>query len=94
MNALSKSRSESPEPAPSRKDLRQQSRHEPDLPRARVTLQDGSSHDCDVIDVSLGGASLRTNAPGRLGDVATLGKMRGPIIRIHEGGFVIQFTDV
>ncbi len=74
-------------------DRRRQQRYRPDLPKGQITLEDGSVHACDVLDVSLGGASLLTDAPGAPGEVVTLGQMRGPIIRMQDGGFVIEFDD-
>jgi hypothetical protein len=59
-----------------------------------VQLSDGSSVDCRVLDVSLSGASLGTQARPPIGDIVMLGKLRCKVMRYHDRGFGVQFLDI
>lgn len=59
-----------------------------------LRLPDGSSADCRVLDVSLSGASIGTEARPPIGDVVGLGKLRCKVMRYHERGIGVQFLDI
>jgi hypothetical protein len=59
--------------------------------RSRITLPDGRVYACEVIDISLSGAALRTAVLPSLGTRLNLGKMRGRVVRYHESGIAIEF---
>jgi len=59
-----------------------------------LKLDDGQSFDCQVIDVSLSGASVGTSARPAIGSHVTLGKLRGRVVRHHEHGVAVEFTDI
>jgi hypothetical protein len=47
-----------------------------------------------VIDVSLNGASVATRVKPPLETVVILGRLRGQVVRHHDQGFAIQFSDL
>jgi hypothetical protein len=49
---------------------------------------------CQVLDVSISGASVGTDARPPIGSEVVLGKLRGQVVRHHERGFGIQFLDI
>lgn len=72
-------------------------RHERLVPaRSEVTLHlpNGAHIMCTMIDVSVGGASIATDARPELGTEIVLGRLRGRIVRHHETGLGIEFTDL
>jgi PilZ domain len=71
-------------------------RHERDLTAGvtRIVRGDGSEIPCRVMDLSLSGVSVETTEWPALGEEVMVGKMRGRVIRHHEVGFSVEFTDV
>ncbi len=72
-------------------------RHERIIPtKKEVTLHlpNGANIVCSVIDVSVGGASITTDARPELGTEIVLGRLRGHIVRHHDTGLGIEFTDL
>jgi hypothetical protein len=59
-----------------------------------LKLSDGSSVDCRVLDVSLSGASIGTEARPPIGDEVNFGKLRCKVMRYHERGIGVQFLDI
>ncbi len=61
---------------------------------ATLTLPNGSSIGCRIIDVSLSGAGVALPAHLRpdIGAVITLGRVSGRVVRHLEEGFAIEFT--
>lgn len=62
--------------------------------QSQLALTDGRSYPCEVIDISMGGASVKVAVSLSLGTEVILGKMRGRVVRLHNEGVGIQFTDV
>lgn len=60
----------------------------------RIIRSDGRSLSCRVIDLSLGGVSVETAEWPALGEQVVVGKMRGRVVRHHELGIAIEFTDI
>jgi hypothetical protein len=60
----------------------------------RIVRADGRSLACRVIDLSLGGVSVETAEWPALGEQVVVGKMRGRVVRHHELGIAIEFTDI
>jgi hypothetical protein len=54
----------------------------------------GIAVDCRVLDVSLSGASIGTDARPSIGSEVTLGKLRCRVMRYHERGIGVQFLDI
>lgn len=59
-----------------------------------LRLQDGSTADCTVLDVSLSGASIGTEARPPIGDIVMFGKLRCKVMRYHDRGIGVQFLDI
>lgn len=59
-----------------------------------LRLSDGQSVDCRVLDVSLSGASIQTDARPPIGDEVIFGKLRCRVMRYHDRGIGVQFLDI
>jgi hypothetical protein len=59
-----------------------------------LVLADGTTADCRVLDVSLSGASIGTDARPPIGDVVMFGKLRCKVMRYHDRGIGVQFLDI
>jgi PilZ domain len=60
------------------------------------TLVQGQEYSCEVIDVSVGGAALKTEATPEMGESVLLyfddmGRVRGQVVRVFEDGFAVSF---
>ncbi len=60
----------------------------------RVLRADGRELAARVIDLSLGGVSLESAEWPPLGEQVIVGKMRGRVVRHHESGIAIEFTEI
>lgn len=74
-------------------DTRDHKRVRPEKPETHFILPDGRSYPCEVIDISLSGASIKVSVLPGVGTPVTLGKMRGTIVRVFETGVAIEFDD-
>lgn len=64
-------------------------------PKASVlTLAEGISIECRVLDISLSGASIETEARPPVGNEVILGKLRCRVMRHHDQGIGVQFLDI
>lgn len=59
-----------------------------------LTLADGQSMPCRIIDMSLGGAQVAVENRPPVGTGVSIGRMTGRIVRHTEEGIGIQFTDI
>jgi hypothetical protein len=59
-----------------------------------VLLETGESIECRLIDVSISGASLKTEVRPRIGSELTLGKLRCRVMRHHDRGIGVEFVDI
>lgn len=59
-----------------------------------LRLADGAATPCRIIDVSLSGASLGTDARPPVGEEITLGRLRARVMRHHDQGIGVQFLDI
>lgn len=59
-----------------------------------LKLADGSAVDCSVLDVSLSGASIGTEARPPIGSDVIFGKLRCRVMRYHDRGIGVQFLDI
>jgi hypothetical protein len=72
-------------------------RHERVVPRnsaSGLTFPDGTTQTCDVIDVSISGASIASDLRPDIGTEVWLGKLRCRVVRWHEQGFAVMFMDI
>lgn len=53
----------------------------------------GQKADCGILDFSVQGMSLKADVRPPLGDVVSLGKYHGLVIRHHQAGFAVQFLE-
>jgi hypothetical protein len=58
----------------------------------RFTRANGDVVNCEVLDLSLSGVSLATEARPQLGELVLIGQMAGKVARIHEQGIAIEFV--
>jgi hypothetical protein len=59
---------------------------------AKFTRASGEIVSCEVLDLSLSGVSLQTNARPPIGEIVLIGQMAGRIARHHESGVAIEFV--
>jgi len=59
-----------------------------------LTMDDGTSIPCRLIDMSLGGAQVAVDERPPIGTGVSIGKMSGRVVRHTEEGVGIQFTNV
>jgi PilZ domain-containing protein len=67
-------------------------RYEPENSSSHLGLSDGRVYACEVVDISLTGAAIKTNIMPTLGTYVMLGKMRGRIVRYTDQGIAIEFV--
>lgn len=73
---------------------RRHSRSVPRRPHTQLALGDGTVIDCKVLDVSLSGASIAVQPKPEVGTRVTIGLMRGEVVRHHELGIGVEFSDI
>jgi len=56
------------------------------------TRPDGEVVRCEVLDLSLSGLSLKTDAKPRIGEIVVIGQMSGRVARHHETGIAVEFA--
>lgn len=58
----------------------------------RFTRADGQLVPCEVLDLSLGGISVRTDIRPPIGEFVLIGQLAGRVARHHEDGIGIEFV--
>lgn len=71
---------------------RRRNEREPRETASQIALSDGRTYACEVIDVSLTGAAVKTEVAPTLGTQVMIGKMRGRVVRHFEHGVAIEFV--
>ena len=61
---------------------------------AKLTLSDGTSYECRVLDVSLGGAAVSLEANLPVGERVSLGLTPGRVARHADGATSIEFLEI
>lgn len=72
-------------------------RHERLAPRqsmSELTLDDGRSYPCRIIDLSLSGAAVDIEVRPAIGTPVKLGHMRGRVVRQFQEGVAIEFLAI
>ena len=72
-------------------DLRRHARYAPTDTQSHITLPDGRTYACEILDISLSGAAVKVDVMPSLGTYLMLGKMRGRIVRYLDTGIAIEF---
>lgn len=73
-------------------DGRRHARYEPTEKTSQISLPDGRVYPCEVLDISLSGAAVKTEVMPSVGTYLMLGKMRGRVVRYLEHGVAIEFV--
>ncbi len=73
-------------------DQRRHERYQPKDSKSVITLSDGRTYPCEVLDISLSGASIKTQVLPAIGTHVMLGKMQGRVVRYHEQGLGLEFV--
>jgi hypothetical protein len=77
---------------PGAEDSRRHARFEPTEKVSQIGLPDGRVYNCEVIDISVSGAAIKTEVVPSVGTYLMLGKMRGRVVRYLEHGVAIEFV--
>jgi hypothetical protein len=72
-------------------DHRRHARFEPKDKHSSIMLPDGRNYNCEVLDISVSGAAVKTDVMPALGTYLMVGKMKGRVVRYLENGFAIEF---
>ena len=64
----------------------------PSKAQTRFTRSDGSIVECDVVDLSTSGISLKTRVKPAVGEFVLIGHMAGRVVRHHNEGVGIEFV--
>jgi hypothetical protein len=75
-------------------DQRQHERIVPVNRDSMLKLDEGIVISCRVLDVSISGASIGTEARPELGKEVLLGKLRAVVVRHHRDGIGVRFADI
>ncbi len=70
---------------------RRHDRFSPKEAASKLTLADGREYDCEVVDISISGAAVKTHVLPSIGTYVSLGKMRGRVVRYTDDGVGIEF---
>jgi len=73
---------------------RRHARLVPRNPFSQVTLSDGRSYRCKVLDMSLSGAAVACEFCPAPGTPVSIGSTEGVVIRQIESGFAVEFSSV
>ncbi len=73
-------------------DGRRHSRFEPTEKQSQISLPDGRVYNCEVIDISVSGAAIKTEVVPSVGTYLMLGKMRGRVVRYIDQGVAMEFV--
>jgi hypothetical protein len=73
-------------------DQRRHPRFEPRDKHSSIMLPDGRSYTCEVMDISVSGAAVKTDVMPSIGTYLMVGKMRGRVVRYLENGVAIEFV--
>ena len=71
---------------------RRHARFEPSEKQSQISLPDGRVYNCEVIDISVSGAAIKTEVVPSVGTYLMLGKMRGRVVRYIDQGVAIEFV--
>ncbi len=70
-------------------------RHErivPKNPRSTLVLADGREHLVKLLDVSLSGAAIVSDASAPIGTTVTIGRTPAQVVRVFANGFAVEFA--
>jgi hypothetical protein len=73
-------------------DGRRHARYEPTEKVSQISLPDGRVYNCEVLDISISGAAIKTEVMPSVGTFLMLGKMRGRVVRYIDQGVAVEFV--
>jgi hypothetical protein len=71
---------------------RRHGRMVPHDPRSTMTLPDGTTVPCHIIDMSLSGAAVLSETKPDVGTLITLGRTQARVVRKRDDGVAVEFT--
>lgn len=71
---------------------RRHPRYEPRERTSQITLPDGRVYACEVLDISVSGAAIKSDVMPSLGTYLMLGRMKGRVVRYLDTGVAIEFV--
>jgi hypothetical protein len=74
-------------------DGRKQARIVPATPHSTLTLADGSTHGCFVIDMSISSVAVSSDVQPPVGTPLAVGACVGRVVRIFPNGFAVKFVE-
>ncbi|MDA9496521.1 PilZ domain-containing protein [Bradyrhizobium sp. CCBAU 11357] len=74
-------------------ELRRDARFVPQVSHTVMTLADGSSHPCFIIDVSTAGVAVSSEYDPAIGTPLAVGGCVGRVIRKFDHGFAVKFAE-
>jgi hypothetical protein len=75
------------------RELRRDARFVPQVSHTVLTLADGSTHPCFIIDVSTAGVAVSSEYDPPVGTALAVGACVGRVIRKFEHGFAVKFAE-
>ncbi|MDF0520740.1 PilZ domain-containing protein [Bradyrhizobium yuanmingense] len=75
------------------RELRRDARLVPQVSHTVLTLADGSSHPCFIIDVSTAGVAVSSEYDPAIGTPLAVGACVGRVIRKFDHGFAVKFAE-
>ena len=74
-------------------DLRKDARIIPANPHSSLTLSDGTTHECFVIDMSISGVAVSAQVQPQIGMPLAVGACVGRVVRLLPDGFAVKFVE-
>jgi hypothetical protein len=74
-------------------DLRKDARIIPASPHSTLTMADGATHGCFVIDMSVSGIAVSSQLQPQIGTPLAVGACIGRVVRLLPVGFAIKFVE-
>jgi hypothetical protein len=71
---------------------RRHPRYEPREKTSQITLPDGRVYSCEVLDISVSGAAIKSDVMPSMGTYLMLGRMKGRVVRYLDTGVAIEFV--
>jgi hypothetical protein len=75
------------------KELRRDARFVPQVSHSFLTVADGRTHPCFIIDVSTAGVAVSAEFDPQIGMPLAVGACVGRVIRKFDNGFAVKFTE-
>ncbi|MDP3691965.1 PilZ domain-containing protein [Bradyrhizobium sp.] len=74
-------------------DLRRDARIIPTSPHSTLTLADGTTQECFVIDMSSSGVAVSAQLQPQIGTPLAVGACIGRVVRLQSDGFAVKFVE-